>query len=85
MKWKEFFARLRGRQKTYIYINGEEVPLCDIFVNSVPQVGETISLWNGSYFRYYTVVRRIYGINTPTKTGCWNIYVILLPCETYTD
>lgn len=74
MNWRDFIARLRGRQKAYIYRNGEDNPIAIIWTNSAPLKDEIISLWDGEKFTKYKVIGRIFGVNTPSKTACWNIY-----------
>ena len=65
---------MRGRQKAYIYRNGEDNPIAIIWTNSAPLKDEIISLWDGEKFTKYKVIGRIFGVNTPSKTACWNIY-----------
>lgn len=74
MNWRDFIARLRGRQKAYIYRNGIDKPFTMIWTNSAPLKDETICLWDGEKFTNFKVVGRIFGVNTPSKTACWNIY-----------
>lgn len=75
MDLRDFIGRLRGRQKAYIFLNGKEKPITMIWTNSVPLEDEEIYLWDGDKFRTFMVVGRIFGVNTPSKTACWNIYV----------
>lgn len=76
MSIREFFARLRGRQKAYIWTNGKEQKIITtIFTNSVPDVGENMCIFDGKEYHHYKVMVRYFGINTPSMTACWNIYV----------
>lgn len=67
------------KQKAYIFLysKGKEGqdPLAIIYAYDFPQVGEDISIWDNE-FRFYTVVKRLYGINKPNESAVWNIYVI---------
>jgi hypothetical protein len=76
MSIREFFARLRGRQKAYIWTNGKEQEIITtIFTNSVPDVGEKMCIFDGNEYHHYEVKGRYFGINTPSMTACWNLYV----------
>ena len=71
-----------GKQKAYIYLyskgeDGKE-PIVIFYANDFPQVGEDISIWDGdkNEFKFYVVVKRLYGINKQGESSVWNIYVV---------
>lgn len=73
----------RGLQRCYVWQsnNGEgddaDEPLAIIYVSDVPCEGETVfvCLDERDGNREYRVVHRIFGINVPHHSGCWNLYV----------
>ena len=71
---------MENKQKAYIFLysrneDGKD-PLAIIYAYDFPQVGEDISLYKDEEFRFYKVIKRIYGINFNSESAVWNIYVI---------
>lgn len=68
------------KQKAYffLYSKGEEgqEPIAVIYNYDFPQIGEDVSLFKDGSFSFYTVVKRLYGINFENESSVWNIYVI---------
>lgn len=85
MKWHNRVEELaeRGLQRCNIWQsdNGEggdaDEPLAIIYVSDVPSEGETVFICLDELEdnREYRVVKRIFGINVPHHSGCWNLYV----------
>ena len=68
------------KQKAYLFLysNDEEgkEPLATIFNYDFPQVGEDVSIFKDGEFKFYKVIKRLYGINFNAESSVWNIYVI---------
>lgn len=73
---------MENKQKAYLYLysndeDGQE-PIAIFYANDFPNIGEDISLFDGenNEFKFYHVVKRIYGINKLSESSVWNIYVV---------
>ena len=67
------------KQKCYIFLldeNGEEsFNLTEVYLNSAPDIGEEIIIWQNNKFTTYILKDRKLGINADSCLAVWNLYV----------
>jgi hypothetical protein len=67
------------KQKCYIFLlddNGEEsFNLTEVYLNSAPDIGEEIIIWQYGKFTTYILKDRKLGINADSCLAVWNLYV----------
>lgn len=65
-----------NKQHCYLFLYGNSnEQIAEIWCCSVPDVGETVSVYNDQSVAMYKVEQRVYGVHAGNKTSCWNLYV----------
>lgn len=67
------------KQKCYVFLldeNREEsFNLTEVYLNSAPDIGEEIIIWQDGKFTTYILEDRKLGINADSCLAVWNLYV----------
>ena len=67
------------KQKCYIFLLDEEekdsVILTEVYLNSAPDIGEEIIIWQNAKFTNYILKDRKLGVNADSCLAVWNLYV----------
>jgi len=63
------------KMHVYVFREGDGEIVADLWTCSVPDVGESMVIWQNGEHHHYEVTGRIYGANAEEKVGTWNIYV----------
>lgn len=65
-----------GKMHVYIFLKDSGKLITDLWTCHVPDVGESMVIWQDNEHKRYKTTGRIYGANAEEKVGVWNIYVV---------
>ena len=72
---KPAYGPKSGKMHVYIFLKDSGELITDLWTCHVPNVGESMVIWQDNEHKRYKTAGRIYGANAKEKIGVWNIYV----------